>query len=428
VKDVKAANYLRRIAVDLTPVLPGGENGGAKIFILALLKRLAVRAPDTEFVLLTRYASHGELAVLDSPNMRRLLAVGGDGSSRLRHLARLSARRIISRMPAPLHAHASKLACRLNLAMKRRGTHTLMGEIGADLLFCPFTAPTFHTPDVATVCTIYDLQYRQHPEFFFPEEVAHRDFAFSEACAKADALVAISAFSRDEAIAYGDLPPSRISTVYLRTAKRLEQTRAIDPSIHDRLGLAPSRYLLYPANFWPHKNHELLIRAFQMACRDGLAGDIKLVCTGAPGARCDAVSALASRSGLGGRIHFPGYLSDLELSGLLQGAAGLIFPSLYEGFGMPVIEAMAAGIPVACSNAASLPEVAGDAALLFDPHAPAEVAAAIATLVHDQTRRQGLIAAGARRAVQFADVDRMAMEYWEIFSNCHATCREQHAV
>lgn len=258
--------------------------------------------------------------------MRRLLAVAADGPSRLRRLARVLARQIISRMPAALHAHASDLACRLNLAMKRRGTHTLMGEIGADLLFCPFTAPTFHTPDVATVCTIYDLQYRQHPEFFCPEEVAHRDFAFREACAKANALVAISDFSRDEAIAYGGLPRSRIGTVHLRIAKRLEQRRPADPCIHDLLGLAPSRYLLYPANFWPHKNHELLIRAFQMACRDGLAGDIKLVCTGSPGARCDAVSATASRSGLSGRIHFPGYLSDLELSGLLQGAAGLIFP------------------------------------------------------------------------------------------------------
>lgn len=94
---------------------------------------------------------------------------------------------------------------------------------------------------------------------------------------------------------------------------------------------------------------------------------------------------------------------------------------------MPVIEAMAAGIPVACSDAASLPEVAGDAALLFDPHVPAEIAAAIATLVHDQSRRQDLIAAGTRRAIQFADADRMTKEYWEIFSNCHATFREQHA-
>ena len=182
-----------------------------------------------------------------------------------------------------------------------------------------------------------------------------------------------------------------------------------------RLGLASQRYLIYPANFWKHKNHEMLLTAFGMACHGGLAADIKLVCTGAPGARQEWLMSAAHTMNLGDRILFPGYLPNAELAALMANCTGVVFPSLYEGFGLPVIEAMAAGVPVACSNTTSLPEVAADAAILFDPRVPTQIAQAMISLVKNEALRARLIQAGQQRAVEFSDGKRMAREYWELF-------------
>ena len=118
---------------------------------------------------------------------------------------------------------------------------------------------------------------------------------------------------------------------------------------------------------------------------------------------------------LADRVIFPGYLTDTELAILMVNCAGLIFPSLYEGFGIPVVEAMAAGIPVACSNLTSLPEVVDKAAILFNPRISTEIAKAMIALVEDKTLKEELISAGKIRATNFADADLMAKQYWELF-------------
>jgi hypothetical protein len=118
---------------------------------------------------------------------------------------------------------------------------------------------------------------------------------------------------------------------------------------------------------------------------------------------------------LGDRVLFPGYLTDAELSALITNCSGMVFASLHEGFGLPVIEAMAAGIPVACSNITSLPEVVGDAALLFDPRVPMQISEAIICLVEDEPLRMRLIQAGLERAAEFSNPERMAGEYLEAF-------------
>ncbi len=188
-----------------------------------------------------------------------------------------------------------------------------------------------------------------------------------------------------------------------------------DQGVLNRLGLTRWQYLIYPANFWKHKNHEMLLTAFGMACREGLAADVKLVCTGAPGARQEWLMSAARAMSLGDRVLFPGFLPNAELAALMGNCSGMVFPSLYEGFGLPVIEAMAAGVPVACSNVTSLPEVAADAAILFDPRIPTQIAQAMVALLEDETLRSRLIQAGQQRANVFSDTERMAREYWELF-------------
>jgi glycosyltransferase involved in cell wall biosynthesis len=406
---------LRTIAVDLTPVLPGGENGGAKIFALELLRRLAEMAPQTQFVLLTQAASHEELAELDRPNMRRFMVVGPVVTNSAKSRLLCIASGVLNHLPTRLRNAVRRLGYNLNTTMKRSSSRTLLRDMGVDLLFCPFTVPTYFEPEVPTVCTIYDLQHKAYPEFFAAEDVAHRDRIFAETCLRATAIAAISNCSRTAAIAHGSLDPARICTIRLRLAQHIPPEGNNDKGILIRIGLTPMRYLLYPANFWKHKNHEMLLTAFGMACHVGLAADIKLVCTGAPGARQEWLMRAAHSFNLGDRVLFPGYVSDRELAALMANCSGVVFPSLHEGFGLPVVEAMAAGVPVACSNTSSLPEVVADAALLFDPCIPTQIAQAIVSLVEDEELRTQLIQAGQQRVTGFLDTERMAREYWELF-------------
>lgn len=379
---------LGTIAVDLTPVLPGGDNGGAKVFVLELLRVLAEMKPHISFILLTQDSSHEELALMDRSNMRRIKVLDASHSSRV--------------------------------------SKYFLSDLNIDLLFCPFTAPTYAETGIPVVCTVYDLQYRTYPEFFAPEDVAHRDRVFRDACKKATILTAISDYSRDTAIEHGKIEPERIGTIYLRMARRISyELDESDDNVLSRLRVASGRYLIYPANFWKHKNHEMLLTAFGIACNSGIEKEIKLVCTGAPGERQEWLKRAARAMGLDERVIFPGYLPNDELAVLMANAVGMVFPSLYEGFGLPVIEAMAFGIPVACSNTRSLPEVAGDAALLFDPRSPEKMAESIISLTTDHRLREQLVRAGQLRAAEFSDSRQMAMDYWALFQKAAGAADEE---
>jgi glycosyltransferase involved in cell wall biosynthesis len=410
-----ADQMLRIIAVDLTPVLPGGKNGGAKVFVLELIRRLAELAPKTEFILLTQEASHAELATLDSRNVRRIMVLANSHSPHLRDSFVQVLTRIFEKLPRSMRSLASRAGFELNSASRRSLSNGILRYLNADLLFCPFTAPTYAEAATPTVSVIYDLQYKTYPEFFSPEDVAQRNRTFVEASKRSTMLTAISEYSRRVAIEQGGLNPAKIKTVHIHIAKHSLRNAEQDHTILDRLALTRQKYIIYPANFWKHKNHEMLLAAFGMARRLGLAHDVKLVCTGEPGERQICLKRMASSLGLEQCTIFPGYLSNPQLLALMTGSCGVIFPSLYEGFGMPVVEAMAIGIPVACSSVTSLPEVAGNAAILFDPRVPEQIADAIISLAQDSQLTARLKKAGDIQAARFSDSTVMAQEYWEVF-------------
>jgi glycosyltransferase involved in cell wall biosynthesis len=396
------------IAIDLTPILPGG----AKSFVIELVRQLSELAEGIRFILLTQAASHEELAELENNNAKRVAVIGENPSS-----ARKStiASRILRRLPARLAtvtAHSGAFAIS---TLKRWRTGSENPRSKVDLLFCPFTAPTYFERGVPTVSIIYDLQHQSYPEFFSSREIARREAVFAQACRRSDLLIAISEFSRRAAIAAAGLDPARIKTVHLNISPRFMRRDDNAEVILERSGIGLSRYLIYPANFWKHKNHEMLLRAFAMARERGLASEVKLVCTGDPGSQRDYLQGVARNLNLAEHVVFTGYIADSEFLTVLANSAGLIFPSLYEGFGLPIVEAMAAGIPVACSNAASMPEVAGGAAILFDPRSPEQIAEAVISLVHDRELRTRLIEAGINRATQFSNPRGMAKEYLMLF-------------
>jgi glycosyltransferase involved in cell wall biosynthesis len=159
--------------------------------------------------------------------------------------------------------------------------------------------------------------------------------------------------------------------------------------------------LFYPAHNWPHKNHIRLLEAFSRAQPD-LPSDLRLVLTGGTVGQGVNLSNLVAKMGLESKIRHLGYVTPFQLAALYRGAHALIFPSLFEGFGMPVAEAILSGCPVACSNATSLPEVAGDAAFLFDPHSVENIATAIGEITINEELREDLKHKAIRRQPVFS--------------------------
>ncbi len=187
----------------------------------------------------------------------------------------------------------------------------------------------------------------------------------------------------------------------------LHEPVAADESVLERLGVKPGEFLLYPANFWPHKNHLRLFEALRLV---GGESRPKLVCTGAPNKLMRTLRAEAPAE----LVIFAGYVSEAELAALYEACAALIFPSLYEGYGMPVAEAMARGKPVLCSNVTSLPEVAGGAAIFFDPLEPSDIARAIASLA-DAAKVADVVECGRLRAARLPTASDLARRYLSLF-------------
>ena len=422
---------MKRVAIDLTPLLPGGANGGAKPLAIELVRRLAAAAPSCEFILLTTEKSDSELAILDAPNVRRLCVSRPENAPTLSHrralqvrawLARLLPERVVRKIG---EWYIGRSDAPPPVSPLLRGAP--FGS-GADLLFCPFTGALFFDPAVPLVSLVHDLQYLYYPEFFDPADRSQRDRHFRQVCRVASRLICVSEYTRASVLEHSGLPPERVVAIPSAPQKRLA---AADPQSVERvlsgLRLTRGRYLLYPANFWRHKNHELLLTAFgiyraqrapQGASRHPQS-DLKLVLTGAPSPRRDELMEAARRMGLAEWVVFPGYLPDEDFAALLAGSTAMFFPSIFEGFGMPVLEAMAAGVPVACGNLTSLPEIAGSkdfpAALLFDPRRPSEIVAAIERLESDPALRAGLIERGRRRAANFLTPEEWAARYFAVF-------------
>jgi glycosyltransferase involved in cell wall biosynthesis len=413
---------LRTIAVDLVPLLPGGDNGGAKIFTIELLRTLAKLHPETKFVLFTQTKSHDELASLDCANVSRLLVWGMKAKPSTWEWLSTGGKGAL-KVPVTL---ADRLRYVSRNLLGRPITPSLPRQIGADLLFCPFTAPLFYDPDIPTVCVVYDLQYKSYPQFFSSDEASQRERNFNNAARQSSAIAVISNYVRNAVAETGMISSERVFTIHIRLPYRLPQVEPSDAvQMLGRFDICSREYLFYPANFWRHKNHEMLLTGFLMARARGLRDRIKLVFTGAPCERMNELAAAVDMLGLKDYVVFAGFVSRTDFAALMENCLGVVFPSLYEGFGMPIIEAMAASCPVTCSDKTSLPEVAGDAALPFDPRIPAQVCDAIMRIATDEKLRMTLVDRGVRQASFFSRTAQMADEYWTVFENATLNIRAE---
>jgi glycosyltransferase involved in cell wall biosynthesis len=300
------------------------------------------------------------------------------------------------------------------------------------LTYLPFRlrglrADVYHGPAVflplvklgyRTVVTIHDLV-----SFRFPDTVPWRYSVYMRlmtrlAARSADRIIAVSHATKADLVQTLGVPPAKIAVIHEGVGP--EFARPLPPESIDavvrRYGLRRP-YCLFVGNLEPRKNLPTLIEAFaEVRRRRGPGGpSVQLVLAGTRAWLHAGIFRAVEQHGIGDDVAFTGYVPNGDLPALYAGATCFTFPSLYEGFGLPVLEAMAAGAPVIAARTGSIPEVAGDAALLVDARGPAELALAIEAVLSDAALRERLVARGRARAAAFAwdTVSRQTLAVYE---------------
>ncbi len=348
-----------RIGINALYLIPGGV-GGTEIYLRSLVNALAETDRESEFLIWTNKETGDSLLPAGAPNFK-VLASQVSASNR-------PARILWEQMALPLSAAAHKL----------------------DVLFNPgFTAPVFCPCPQVTV--FHDLQHKRHPEYFRWFDLPFwRALLFSSAH-RSKLLVAVSEATREDLHRFYRIPTDRVRVV----------PHGVDTAFFGLHAVpAASPYLLAVSTLHPHKNLDGLLTAFSEFSRRH--PEYCLVVAGLKGFHTAPLEELRDRLGLADRVTFTGWIPREDLYALFAGARAFVYPSRFEGFGMPILEALAAGLPTACANVEPMAGIAGGAALLFDPDDAAALAACLETLACNDTERERLRIAGPKRAAEFS--------------------------
>ena len=344
------------------------RSAGVSGYIRQLLAHLPAAAPDLHFTAFT-------------PDVDLDLPAGLDVRRSARWDTRRPLRRILWEQAAlPLLARQAQL-------------DLLHGAVNINpaLSLCP------------TVVTIHDLSFMRYPQAFPPMQRWYLHHQVRRSARAARRVIAISQATRQDLIQLFGVPAARIDVVYNGVDASFCPAPAGEVEAFRRRQGLPQRYILHLGTLEPRKNLVRLVRAFaQVRAQDPGRPAVSLVLAGGKGWDYDAIFAEVARLGLEQAVLFPGYVPDQELAWWYRAATVFVYPSLLEGFGLPVLEAMACGAPTVTSNLSSLPEVAGDAALLVDPTAEDALAAALLRLLGDQDLAGELRGRGLAQAARFS--------------------------
>jgi glycosyltransferase involved in cell wall biosynthesis len=253
-----------------------------------------------------------------------------------------------------------------------------------------------------TVVTVHDLSFMRYPQAFPPMQRAYLHSQVRRSVAAARRVIAVSQATKQDVVDLFGAPPDRIDVVYNGVDASFCPAPAAEVEAFRRRAGLPERFILHLGTLEPRKNLVRLVQAFaRVRAQDTGQPSVKLVLAGGKGWDYDAVFAEVSRQGLEQEVLFPGYVRDEELAWWYRAAALFVYPSLLEGFGLPVLEAMACGAPTVTSNLSSLPEVAGDAALLVDPTSVDALVEALLRLLADADLARELRGRGLAQAARF---------------------------
>jgi glycosyltransferase involved in cell wall biosynthesis len=265
--------------------------------------------------------------------------------------------------------------------------------------------PLVHPP--ASLVTVHDLGYLHFPQAHPWQQRFYLDLSTRWSVRVSAHVLADSAATKADLVARYGTPPDKVTVAY--PGRDETMSPVLDPAeieaVKARHGIVGD-YFLYVGTLQPRKNLARLVKAFAALKPDASPAPAErrtlLVLAGKRGWLYDDLFKLVSRLGLDGRVLFPGYVPDEDKAALMGGALAFVFPSLYEGFGLPVLEAQACGCPVITSTTSSLPEVAGDGALLVDPRDTRAIAMAMERVASDLALREGLIERGLAHVRQFS--------------------------
>ncbi|HLK46638.1 MAG TPA: glycosyltransferase family 1 protein [Bryobacteraceae bacterium] len=347
-----------RIGVNALYLIPGGV-GGTEIYLRGLLAALAEIDSVHRYFVFTNRETGPDLTPA-APNFQQV-------PQHVRAVVR-PARLLWEQSVLPLQALKQKL----------------------DVLLNPgFTAPLLCSCPQVTV--FHDLQHKRHPEYFRWFDLPFWRFFLYWAAHISRLVLADSQATADDLLKYYRLPAPVVKVVPL----------GVDPVFFDLARhRRPERFLLAVSTLHPHKNLDGLLRAFARFRRTH--PEFRLVVSGMHGLFTGPLRDLRDQLGLADAVEFPGWIAREALHDLYTRAWAFVFPSKFEGFGIPLLEALAAGVPTACSAIEPLAGAAGDAALLFDPYNPEAIAEALERIASDESLRARLAAEGPRRAAQFS--------------------------
>ena len=349
-----------RIGVNALYLIPGGV-GGTEIYLARLLEALAAIDTENRYIVFTNRETRVGLVPM-RPNFERA--------------------------PQPVRA-ANRPA---RILWEQTGLAIAAARHHLDVMFNPgFTAPLL--APCANVTVFHDLQHKRHPEHFRWFDLPFWQALLYGAAHRSRKLIAVSETTRDDLMHYYGLPSERIAVV----------PHGVEGAFFEigrewSLGRT-EQYLLCVSTLHPHKNLDRLIQAFAEFRREHPR--FRLIIAGLRGFSSEALEKQIDSLGLADSVALPGWIPRQDLYDLYRRAHAFVYPSTFEGFGMPVLEAMAAGIPLVCSNIEPLRSTAGDAALLFDPNDAAGMAEALRRIADDNALRERLAAAGPERAHKF---------------------------
>ncbi|ABQ27950.1 glycosyltransferase family 4 protein [Geotalea uraniireducens] len=291
-----------------------------------------------------------------------------------------------------------------------------------DVIHHPFTVLNPQWSQIPSVLTFLDMQQEYFPQFFSKLELAIRKQISRPSAEKATRIIAISRHVKDCLVEKYGIDAGKIDVIYPGCGAEF---RVID----DAVGLAELKlryglerpFAYYPAASWPHKNHKTLLAAWKIL-QERRGFDGQLVLTGIAKQAHGEIQGEVGRLGLDATVKVLGYLPSDELPYLYNLARLMVFPSLFEGFGIPLVEAMACGCPLVCSTATSVPEVAGDAGIQFDPLSPEDMADKLWMVWNDEGAREQLRVKGLQR-VKLFDWENTARKTLEVYQKAAGGAR-----
>ena len=412
-----------RIGINLIPLRPG-QMGGHEFYVRSLLEQLLAADRRHQYFLFTAPWNDNSIDV-QTGRYRKILGTSASEHKPEREDDSAPATRGVSRWSKRLLGFPTtpRVGARPPLDL-----HHWVRRLRLDVWFCPMTNLDPRQLPVPTVITVADIQQEFYPEFFSREELNHRALMYAPSCQEATAVITVSHAAKKSLVATYGLPEEKVHCVYEAGVERgsgLARAPSSGP-VRQKYHL-PAQYAFYPANMWPHKNHRMLILALHRL-RKAYGVRLPVLLTGDDLGQWETLQEIAAQFQVQEQVRYLGYVAAEDLPPLYAGATLLVFPSLYEGFGLPLLEAMKLGCPVAAANLTSVPEVVGEAALLFDPRNPDSIAEALYRLVSDDTLRQTLRARGRERAAAFS-WDKAARETLAVFTwaRVHHTAQQRAA-